>query len=996
MLLATGLIAGEEMTMTGQTLAGGNGILQVAQAGSVQPSEKNGRRGNEQRGQMGRKIAQYQSLLQEAKSRHLDTSEAERLNRLSFEAARNGQPDEAARLLNQAAGKLESLVGHKAESVSERPPSGRAVTVSGSPPAESKAVSAETPVFLMPFSHHYNGPGGYYAPAAEVREMGGFFHAQGIPGTLFFDGILVERLQQEDPGLIAQIRQWNLPLGYHGEETHGPYPVASELLGEIYVLKEAQGYKGQWSLTTGQDWDAAVRLVEERYSHARPYRINETTRMLERIQPSATDKTRIGGLKLVQQAFGKDVCMMPSHALESAPEGFAFRRMSRFQFDQPAVPLALHALRIFRIGAAADRVMRIAGENESIFWFMGRIMSKGDEAGEAGWHFAALRHSLESLDRSRPRLLLVGFSRVDQSEAARTIQYLNGTFFPANPGSGWVSGETLMDKFEPEKPQALSLAEVGAMAQAVVSGWKARPPDMVVTSDRTWSLCDAFDALARTLVEWRRTGKLPGAVAINALYGPVMENDESRQTVPASIDAAAVAQVAEQAICAMEAGGSDRFVPASIAAGNVRLNCAELLFAMAVTVASRTGNDLDANYRVTVPLSRAFPPYADVLQDVFKPRATQPLCYTKGQLWTVKPVRLKGAAEKAIATPSSSGASQSNERMESEKTGKIRVVFAANLDSDQPCHRDAPAGADLYQADYDLSTGLASGLKRLTSRPGQAEWFPALSPDGSYVAYDQGESAQGRRSAHSLRLIDLRTGRDRELVRNARCAAFAQDGSTFFFSTQERGGHALWNTTFLNGAVDEHYRRITDDTTAGWILVEDPAPLPNMSGVVFHYKADDRHGAGVAVVNMDGSGLRNLTPQDGCGHASVSPAGNTILCTRSRDGAIVRVCRRDGVWQAPDVLSLSTAARDYVKMDPRFADVAQARHSYVEWVGPDLVLVTTHGANGDKPFLFARLFLLRLRGDGLSPEISDLSSAIEKAAGKTGRDFCSADALLIE
>ncbi|MFH0878256.1 MAG: hypothetical protein V2A34_00945 [Lentisphaerota bacterium] len=90
---------------------------------------------------------------------------------------------------------------------------------------------------------------------------------------------------------------------------------------------------------------------------------------------------------------------------------------------------------------------------------------------------------------------------------------------------------------------------------------------------------------------------------------------------------------------------------------------------------------------------------------------------------------------------------------------------------------------------------------------------------------------------------------------------------------------------------------------------------------------------------------------------------------------------------------MSTAPSDYVRYDARFQNVRDVRHSYVEWITPDLLLVTSHGADG-KEFKFSKMFLLRLKGLREPPEIIDLSGAVETLARKTGKDFCSGDAIL--
>jgi hypothetical protein len=844
---------------------------------------------------------------------------------------------------------------------------------------DSSGVKA--PVFLLAFTHHYNGPGGYYPSAKEVRSMGEFFIKAGIPGTLFFDGILVERLQKEDPALIRQVREWNLPLGYHGEETHGPYPVASELLGEVYTLPEARGYKGPWSLTTGRDWSTAVRLVEERYSHARPYRIDPNTRMIDRSAPVATDLSGTGGLKLVQQAFGKDVAMMTSHALESAPEGYAFRRMSQFGLDQPAVPVALHALKIFRISEVADRVMAIAGEKESIFWYMGRLHCKGDETGETHYRPARLRQKLDSLDRSRPRLLLVGFSKVDEAEGIKTAEFLRTEFVPKNPGSGWVTGHTLTNYFEPEKGWQPTASDQLAIARAVTTGWQGRPPDLITIPERICSLADAFESLARACAERMSSGILSGSIGLHSLYGPLSENGAPLLSRETRITVQAIQEAAQAIVKHTDWISGDRFIPAQIDCRGIRLNAGEFLYAMAAALQA------DPAGTVSVAPAKLFPPYADLLQSVFKPKAVQPVCYTSGQLWTVKPVRLKASE---ISSPSDSRPGLATSTPE-----VIRVVFASNLAGSGGCYRDDPSGADLWSVNYNLVTGVASSLRQLTSKTGP-EWFPALSADGRFVVYDRTEANQDRRSQHNLWQIDLGSGREQLLLANARFPAFDPQGRFLYYSPQLRGVHQLRRAslrTAANGWLQLGESQILADETSGRELVEDPAPLPDNSAIVFHRK-ESESGAGLGLISTAGGTVHALTGFDGCGHAAVSPDGQAVACTRSRDGRIV-IIRRDGPgWGEPQDLPVSSSPGDYE--DARFKSVREVRHSYVEWVTPKVLLVTTHGAEGARAFKFSRIYCFILKQGNQSPTRLNLSEAIETLAGKSGKDFCSAAAQTID
>jgi len=684
-----------------------------------------------------RLLAEFKQLLQSAKASGKDTAEAERLERESGMAARSGDRNKAQELLGKA---VESLGGNPTQATNTTGRRGKPEKKGARPDRPRPDMSACTggkgsmPVFVLPFSHHYDGPGGYYARPEEVRNLAEFFHKNSVPGTLFFDGILVDMLQKTDPGIFAVINSYNLPLGYHGEETHGPYPVPSDLFAEVYPLKEAQGYRGTWSQTAGKGWDIAVKAVTDRYSHALAYSIDEQDRMLDRRRETPDHLPAVGGLKLVQEAFGRDVSFMPSHGLESAPEGFAFRKMSRFGLDQPSVPTALHALKIFKIGHVARQVMAIAGQDVSIFWYMGRLTSKGDDLGEASWTPKTLE-DLQNIDRTQPRLLLMGFSRFDKTGALKTIAGLR-EFFAANPGSDWVTGDTIQSRFEGEKAFIAGKDDIAQIAATVLKTWNARPPDMIVLPGRTLSLCDAFEILCKACADAGKTNSLPAQVAIAPLYGPILEDGNSLLKDTCTFSLAEIADAASQALATLN-NDSDRFVPAKTKIAGKELNPAEFLYALAAAVEFVNAG---GRGKITVQASNAFPPYADLLMEIYKPKTTQPLCYTNAQLWTVKPARINPKLVQAPQTvpvvPSSAGTDTIINPLTSTH-GTINVVFAANFDSQGGCFREDPTGADLYSGCYDLKARVARDIKRLTSYSGSAEWFPSLSCDGQWVAYNR-------------------------------------------------------------------------------------------------------------------------------------------------------------------------------------------------------------------------------------------------------------------
>ena len=986
---------------------------------------------------MMQKIKALKQAIQNAKNQGIDTAKAEEADRKSFQAAKSGDNDTAARLIDEALETLQGASKNTANTTNtgkqiepgqvknQRPAfePGRRQGGDRRPdmmnrrgrdqkkPEEAKSgeqekpkvkssefqepATGEKPVFVMAFTHHYEGPGGYYAKAEEVRRIAEFFHKHKIPGTLFFDGVLVDRLKKEDPGIFEFVNSYKLPLGYHGDETHGPYPVGSDLCAETYYLKEAQNYKGQWSITTGKKWDDAVREVTERYSYFIPYTVDENTRMLERKNSSATDKSRKGGLKLVQEAFGRDVSMMPSHALESAPEGYAFRKMSGFGFDQPAVPIALHALKIFKVADAADTIMGIAGKNVSIFWHMGRIICKGDDMGEASWHPPYI-NKLNRLDRNEPRLLVMGFSKIVDDAAGETVKYLNERFFPANPGSKWVSGDTLAENFEPEKSYKPTGDDLSLISEYILKNWKACPPDMIEAGSRKFSLTDGFEALARSLCAYKKTGSLPESVSCEALYGPITESGDAFLNAPAEFSLSAIAGAAENICYNWDSSKEDRFVPPAAAVDGKKLNPAEMLYAMASAFESIKKGQGGS---IKIGPSSAYPPYAACLDLLFKPKADQPSCYTKGQLWTVKPVRLlnekpePGKFEKTTgdAVPVHGNVPPAN------KTEKIEMVFASNLESSGGCYREDASGADLFRVTFDPGTKKASDLKRLTSSPSKAEWFPALSPDGSYAAYNLTDTNIRGPRGNEIRIIDMKKGSDDTLCGESRFPCFCPDGKNIIFSFSKPGSHQIIKASFepSGGRMGLGQKRVIADERHGSERVEDPSVSPDGSWIVFHRK-EGKGGAGLGFIKTDGTAFSAITRQAGFGHAAVNPDGKTVVCSNSKTGGLSIVSKTGETFSEPAELPLSLNAADFVKYDARFSTVAKACHTYTDWIGKDLLMVSTQGGDEQNKFHFSRIFLLKFQNFQTAPEIIDISSAIEELAGKKSKDFCTASGRYIE
>ena len=158
--------------------------------------------------------------------------------------------------------------------------------------------------------------------------------------------------------------------------------------------------------------------------------IDPKTGLLDISEGGKSDLSKPGGLELVQKCFGRDVDAITSHSLEAAPVGYVYRKLSRFAFDQPAVPIAVHALRIFGIGDKADIALSIAGE-ANVFWIMGRISGKastGQEMGAARGEVLRGQLSRDWIERTS-RLSTSGFRRATRPRRGRD-PFLEEQFFP--------------------------------------------------------------------------------------------------------------------------------------------------------------------------------------------------------------------------------------------------------------------------------------------------------------------------------------------------------------------------------------------------------------------------------------------------------------------------------------------------------------------------------------------------------------------------------------
>jgi len=104
------------------------------------------------------------------------------------------------------------------------------------------------------------------------------------------------------------------------------------------------------------------------------------------------------------------------------------------------------------------------------------------------------------------------------------MKWLMEEFFPANPGSRFVSAADLRKMATSEVGTEFSQGELEILARnlrADLDELVSRPPSFARAGDRFLSLAEAFEVLAASLAENDRAGDRGPSVRVTLIYGPV-------------------------------------------------------------------------------------------------------------------------------------------------------------------------------------------------------------------------------------------------------------------------------------------------------------------------------------------------------------------------------------------------------------------------------------------------------------------------------------------
>jgi len=318
------------------------------------------------------------------------------------------------------------------------------------------------------------------------------------------------------------------------------------------------------------------------------------------------------------------------------------------------------------------------------------------------------------------------------------------------------------------------------------------------------------------------------------------------------------------------------------------------------------------------------------------------------------------------------------------------IVFASNLESFGGTYREDNTGADLFSVIFDSESQQVSSLKRLTSYQNTAEWFPSISPDAKWIAYN---FQQG--SFNEVHLLNLATGADTAIVSDARFPEWIND-SELLVSKKTAGRSDIFKVTLnLSDTAPKvvSVERKTDPVKCpNTSMAEDPYPFPDGGRFIFHtLRSSLPHvPAAIATINSSGTGFSFATDWNGSGHGIVSKDGTEIICSIAGSGesAVIDISTAS---VTTTILPLSNSASDYSEYDSRFSNEDKVHWTYAAWSDTgNSLLFSVQGSSVDNVFSFSRLFRVQFNEDWNSPEIFDFSSAVEVLAGKSGKDFCTA------
>jgi hypothetical protein len=276
----------------------------------------------------------------------------------------------------------------------------------------------------------------------------------------------------------------------------------------------------------------------------------------------------------------------------------------------------------------------------------------------------------------------------------------------------------------------------------------------------------------------------------------------------------------------------------------------------------------------------------------------------------------------AATTPAALDAAGSGAVAESGGTSGT-IVFAAGFGTGGTCHRDAPMGCDLYVGRIDLDTGVVSGIRLLAGQSG-AQWFPAISPDGTKCAFNESFGPHENR----IREVALAGGAVRTLAEEARFPAYAPDGRSLYYSTGREGSVERLDLATLRATG-------IPIGSAG----EDVTPVGSRF-LAMHTRGGNGGRAEPLLYDLQ-TGRLSAAECPGCGHLTASPTGDAVLASSSGSGhlLVAHVDAANGSWSSFAPLP-GDFRGELAALGPKFGPDATILMAYTAWPLRDRIVVS--------------------------------------------------------
>jgi hypothetical protein len=398
------------------------------------------------------------------------------------------------------------------------------------------------------------------------------------------------------------------------------------------------------------------------------------------------DKSRPGGLKLVQDTLGELAVVgnWTPYVGSDAPEVQRLSRLNQnsmlYGFRAPDVEWGVEGYANSVDGIA--RALAAPGVAPEVYWEDGRLRTaevslRGIKPVSTTDGIEALKAYLSKLDRSAPHVIqmeIVGelrylFLRVDGSvqfpplvwafdhpddplqpntiKAFRpqvdvekeyrteqeTLQWLVKEFFPANPGSRFVSIGALKKATSNTVGSEIPAGELREAVEDLTKDYAAHQNftgKWAEARGHYYSTAEMFELVAASLAGMQKDGKAPASVKLGNVYGPMVMGWDLGDK-PVTVDAASVVKVA----AAIAPGLRDEswkpvpsnMVPSMVTVDGQQINAARFLDLMMQVY-------LGAKGKVTANLCMMFSP-SGMVYPTNIPKMDM------GNTWTLKPTSLK-------------------------------------------------------------------------------------------------------------------------------------------------------------------------------------------------------------------------------------------------------------------------------------------------------------------------------------------------------------------